>query len=325
MPVVFETTSSASGFFAPPLADRPSAKVLLNHRTQSSTTIDGWPAVFFGVPFLAAGVFIAWMIPRAAAHSKHAPDWIIQIIAGMFFLAGLFVFLHGVHGDIRKAIYLREAAARPNEPWLCDHHWRREGIAFSAFDDMVKRLIAAVMWNAFLVPFAWVGITQRGAWPFLAAVGIFGLLGLIFWVRWAQMLFDFLRYGNSFLTYNEFPYTLGGTLRARLRVPRHVSAIDELTLTLRCVQEKYVTTGTGQNRTSNVVCYELYGESVTLDRNRHNGLVVGEVPVEFKIPSDQPATTLIATPPTYWEIEAKGKARGADYEAVFLIPVYKTS
>ena len=326
MPVTFEVNrSAADNFFAPPLAERPGASVLLNHRTQSSTTIDGWAAVLFGAPFMGIGAFIYWMIPRAAAHSKHAPDWVIQIIAGMFFLAGVFVFSHGVRGVIRKAIYNRDAAARPNEPWLYDYHWRREGMAFSAFDDMLKRLIAAVMWNAFLIPFAWVGVTQRGAWPFLLAVGIFGLLGLIFWVRWAQMLFDFLRYGNSYLTYEQFPYALGGTLSARLRIPHHVSEIDDLTITLRCVEEKYVTTGTGQNRTSNVVCYELYGESVTLDRDRLNGLVVGEIPISFKIPADQPQTTLIATPPVYWEIEAKGKARGADYESVFLVPVYKTS
>jgi hypothetical protein len=334
MPVTFETTRSAAGsYFAPQLAEHPSAQVLLNHRAQSSTTINGWPAVVFGVPFMGVGAFIGWMMlhatpathPAHHAAAKNAPEWLGPAFAGMFFLAGAFVFVHGIRGVIRKAIWRRESAERPNEPWLTDHHWRREGIAFSAFDDMFKRLFAALLWTAFLVPFGWVGWTQRGAWPFLVAVGIFGLLGLIFWVRWAQMLFDFLRYGNSFLTYDQFPYSLGGTFNARLRVPHHVSALDELTLTLRCVQEKYVTTGTGQNRTSSVVCYELYGESITLGRDRLNGLVVGEVPVEFKVPSDQPATTLISTPPTYWELEAKGKARGAGYEAVFLVPVYKTS
>lgn len=334
MPVTFETSRpAADNFFAPPLAERPGAAVLLNHRTQSATTINGWAAVAFGVPFMGMGAFINWMMlhahpathPAARHASTQVPDWLGPAIAGMFFLAGAFVFIHGVHGVIRKSIWRRESAARPNEPWLTDHHWRREGIAFSAFDDMVKRLIAAVVWSAFLVPFAWVGWTQRGAWPFLAAVAIFGLLGLIFWYRWAQMLFDYLRYGNSFLTYDEFPYSLGGKLSARLRIRRDVAAIDELTLTLRCVKEQYVTTGSGQNRTSKVVCYELYAESATLGRDRLNGLLAGEVPVEFKIPLDQPTTTLIATPPTYWEIEAKGKSRGANYESVFLVPVYKTS
>jgi hypothetical protein len=321
MPVTFEPPKAS--FFGPPLADNPSATVLANHPTQSATTIHGWASALFGVPFMAAGFFIAMVALDRINARKHAPDWVIGVIAGMFFFGGVFFFVHGIVGVARKAAWRRETAARPHEPWLYDHHWRRQGIAFSAFDDMVKRLLAAIVWNAFLLPFAWVGLTQRGAWPFLVAVGIFGLLGLIFWYRWAQMLFDFLRYGSSFLTYDEFPYALGGKLSARLRIRRDVAAIDELTLTLRCIEEKYVTTGTGQNRTSQVVCYGLYAESVTLGRERLNGLLAGEVPVEFRLPSDQPATALIATPPTYWEIEAKGKSRGADYQAYFLVPVYK--
>jgi hypothetical protein len=332
MPATLEATPSAINTFAPPLAEHPSARALLNHRAQSSTTINGWPAVIFGVPFMGIGGFIFWMMtfhPYPAVHSathraaSHAPDWIAQIIVGIFFLPGAFVFSHGIAGLIRKAAYNRDAAARPNEPWLYDYHWRREGIAFSAFDDMLKRLFIAVVWTAFLAPFAWVGMTQRGARPFLIAVAVFGLLGLFLWFRWAQMLVDYLRYGNSYLAYEDFPFPLGGTLRARLRVPRHVSDIDELRLTFRCVQEQYVTTGRGENRTTNVVCYELYGESVTLGRDRLNGLITGEIPIEFKIPSGQPATTLIATPPTYWEVEAKGKSHSVNYESVFLVPVYK--
>jgi hypothetical protein len=321
MPITLETAKA--DFFAPSLADRPSVRVLNDHRAQSSTTINGWGSACFGIPFLVAG---AWIILAALdrIHPKNnAPDWVIGIIGGMFFLGGAFFFAHGIRGVIGKATWRREAAARPGEPWFYDYHWRREGMAFSAFDDMVKRLLAAIVWTTFLLPFAWVGML--GAWPFLVAVGIFGLVGLIFWYRWAQMLCDFLRYGNSFLAYGDFPFMLGGTVRARLRVPRHISAIDELSLTFRCVEEKYVTTNRGGERETNVVCYELYSESVTLDRQRLSGMAVGEIPIEFKIPADQPATTLIATPPTYWELEAKGKSQGVKYESVFLVPVYQTS
>src|SRR5258707_918157 len=84
--------------------------------------------------------------------------------------------------------------------------------------------------------------------PFMVIASVFALIGLIAWVRWAQMLGDLLRYGNSFLAYDEFPYFLGGTLRARLRAPRHLAAVNSLSFTLRCVQERYVTTGAGNNR-----------------------------------------------------------------------------
>jgi len=316
------TTKVMMPAFAPDAQGHP---VLLNHRTQSATAIDGWSSALFGIPFLAAGFFIALVAHNTIQARKHAPDWLIAIIGGMFFFGGLFFFVHGIRGVIRKAAYRREAARRPSEPWLYDYHWHREGVAFSAFDDMLKRLLAAMVWTTFLLPFGWVGMNARGAWPFLVAVGIFGLLGLIFWYRWAQMLFDVLRYGNSFLTYDGFPFALGSTLRARLRSPHHVSAIDRLTLTLRCVQEQYVTTGTGQNRSTSVVCYELYQDVATYDRDRLTGLAGNDIPVEFRLPADQPTSSLVSTPPIYWEIEAKGEARGADYEAVFLVPVYKVS
>ena len=248
----------------------------------------------------------------------------IGIIAGAFFFGGLFFFVHGLRRVVRKAKWQREAARLPSEPWLYDFHWHREGIAFSAFDEMLKRLLAALVWNIFLAPFAWVGITH--SWPFLAAAIIFGLFGLVFWYRWWTMLIDLLRYGNSYLSYEGFPYSLGGTLRAQLCLRHHVSMIDELTLTLRCVQEKYVTTRGADNRSqTQVVCYELYSEVATLDHARLASLASGPIPVEFRVPSDQPQTNLAATPPTYWEIEAKGKARGADYQAYFLVPIYKTS
>jgi len=305
----------------PALADAQGHPVLANHRTQSATAIDGWSSTLFGLPFMAAGSFLGLFGILKA--TKPGPDWLIGIIAGMFFFGGLFFFVHGLLGLTRKAAYRREAAQRPGEPWLYDYHWRPEGMAFSAFDDMLKRLLAAMMWTTFLLPFGWFGL--HGAWPFLVAVGIFGLLGLLFWFRWAQMLLNLLRYGNSFLAYQEFPFALGDTLRARLRPPHHVSAIDQLTLTLRCVQETYVTTGSGDSRSTNVVCYELYKNVATYGRDRLAGLAGNEIPIEFRLPADQPSTKLAATPPIYWEIEARGKARGVDYEAVFLVPVYKAS
>jgi hypothetical protein len=318
--------ASTTELLAPPLERaQASPAVLLNHPTQSAVAINGWGSVLFAVPFMAAGIGIGLVALNTIHARKQAPDWLIGGIGAMFFLSGLFFFVHGLLGVARRSAWLREMAEHPHEPWLYDHHWRREGIAFSAFDTMVERLLAAVVWTAFLAPFAWVGLNVKGAWPFLVAVGIFGLCGLIFWFRWAAMLLDLLRYGNSYLSFESFPFFMGGTLRARLRAPHHVSTIDSLAFTLRCVQERYVTTGVGQNRSTKVICYELYKEVSTFGRDRLTGLAGGDIPIEFHLPSDQPTTNLAATPPIYWEIEAKGTARGADYEAFFLVPVYKES
>jgi hypothetical protein len=296
---------------------------LPNYPAQSATTIDGSSAALFGLPFMVAGVFIGLVAFDVIQTRRHAPLWMIAILGAMFFSAGSFLFIHGIRGMIRKAVYKSKAAETPGQPWLFDFHWRPEGINFSAFNAMLGRLLGALVWNTFLVPFFWVGYTQRGAWLFFLIASLFALIGFVFWVRWAQMLGDLLRYGNSFLSYDEFPYFLGGTLRARLRAPRHLAAVNSLSFTLRCVQERYVTTGTGNNRRSQVVCYELYKDVVTLEHDRLANFVGAEIPVEFRLPADKQTTSLADTPPTYWQIEANGEARGADYQAYFLVPVYK--
>jgi hypothetical protein len=301
-----------------------SPPVLLNHPTQSAIAIDGWKSVLFGLPFLTAGVGIAFAALDVVTTRKQAPDWLIGLIGCFFFLAGAFLIIHGLRGAARKATSQREAADHPGEPWFGDHHWHREGIGFSAFNAMLARFVAALFWNAFLTPFFWVGWNVNGMGRiFLVFASLFALIGLVFWGRWLQMLSELFRYGSSFLNYDDFPYFLGQTLRARLRIPRHVSAFDELTLTLRCVQEKSVTAGTGNNRNTQVVCYELYKDTATFSRDQLTGLAGGDIPIDFSLPEDQPTTALADAPPTYWEIQAQSTARGVDYQAFFLVPVYK--
>lgn len=302
-----------------------SGSILTDHPTQSAIAIDGWKSALFGLPFLAIGVWISLgTLGLRPIQSKNVPDWAVGIFGAVFFFSGLFFVSHGLLGMVRKSRYVRAAARNPSQPWLCDFHWAQDGFAFSAFNAMLGRLLAALGWTIFLLPFFWIGFT-RGLWIFAVFASIFALFGLIFWYRWAQMLADLIRYGNSYLSYDSFPYFAGGTLRARLRAPHHLADIDALTLTLRCVREEYVTSGTGRDRSTKVVCYEIYNEAVTLDRDRLAGFVGGEIPVEFRVPADQPSTSLSSTPPIYWEIEANGQSRAVRYQAYFLVPVYKSS
>ncbi|HYA64649.1 MAG TPA: hypothetical protein VED66_15705 [Candidatus Sulfotelmatobacter sp.] len=299
--------------------------VLQNHPTQSATTIDGWGSVLFGLPFLLAGVGAAFAALYGNPARKHAPDWLIGLIASFFFVGGAFFIIHGLRGAARKAAYQSEAALHPGQPWYADYHWHAEGFTFSAFRATIGRLLFALFWSAFLVPFFWIGATARGAWPFLLGASLFALIGLYIWYRFVQMLADLLLYGNSFLEYDQFPYFLGSTLNVRLRTPRNFSDLDELTLTLRCVTEKYVTTGLGQNRRSQVVCYELYKDQTTFSRDRLAAFAGANIPIQFPLPAGKLTTSLISTPPTYWEIQATGTSSKVNYEAYFLVPVYKPS
>ena len=326
MPLELKDTTATSPMLQRMLGSGPGLPPALpDYPAQSVTAIDGIRSALFGLPFLAAGIFICLGAFNVVHGKKNAPTWIIALVGAFFLAAGLFLVLHGIYGMIHRAIYNRKSAEMPGQPWLFDFHWHPEGVSFSAFNAMLNRLVAALVWNAFLAPFFWVGYTQRGAWLFLVVASLFALLGLILWARWLKMLADLLRYGNSFLAYDTFPYFLGGTLRARLRAPRHLALLNSMTLTLRCIQERYVTTGSGRDRTTRVVCYELYKDVQSFDPARLANFAGADIPVEFPLPADKLPSTLADTPPTYWSIEANGKAPGADYQAYFLVPVYKGS
>src|ERR1700688_1799566 len=155
--------------------------VLLNHPTQSAAPIDGWKSIFFGLPFLLAGIGIGCAVLNIVHGRKNAPNWLIALIGSFFFLAGAFFMVHGFRGLARKAAYNRQAAALAGLPWLVDYHWQREGFPFSAFHAMVSRFLAALAWYAFLIPFFWVGLNQRGvARVFVVFASLFALIGLVF-------------------------------------------------------------------------------------------------------------------------------------------------
>lgn len=300
--------------------------VLQNHPTQSVTTIDRWKSLLFGIPFLLCGAFVWVSALNILPSRKHAPDWLIALVGSFFLLGGVFFITHGVHGILKEAAHDREAAAHPDQPWIADYHWNREGFTFSAFSAMLSRLFPALFWYAFLIPFFWVGVHVHGTGrAFLVGAVLFALIGLVFWVRWAKMFMELLRYGNAFLAFDDFPFYPGGMLRTRLRTPRHFEAFQELTVTFRCVQERYELRGMGRDRSTQVVCHELYREVANFTRERLMGAAASSyLPLSFRVPENQPTTRLSDTPPTYWEIEVRGKADRASYEAYFLVPVYRT-
>ena len=74
-----------------------------------------------------------------------------------------------------------------------------------------------------------------------------------------------------------------------------------------------------------MVCFELYSDSKTFSRGQLAAYSNQSIPIEFPLPDSQLATSLASTPPTYWEIEASGKSSRVNFQAFFLVPVYKSA
>ena len=75
----------------------------------------------------------------------------------------------------------------------------------------------------------------------------------------------------------------------------------------------------GINRNRSTICISLWSEQQQVEK-----LPIGqEIDIRFKLPGDQPESSLSKRPPIYWELELRAKSSGIDYQAIFTVPIYK--
>ena len=301
-------------------------------RPGRTTAIHGVSALVYGALFVIAGLAAAWFAFKL--HSSATANDVsglrfsfLVLSAGIGLLCGLFFSAHGVRDLIGAARTRRFSAEEPTKPWLGDYAWRPEGFKFSALRETSKLLTTAMIGTAIVAPFIWVAIGNPLAWAFDLFVAMLAVFPGYAWWRWLVMLLETLRFGGSFLKYETFPFFVGSPLKARLRLHRNGASIQSLTLTLRCVQEKYVTIGGrsrwgGGRRTTFTESYELFKSVLVLDQPQMAPLNGDGIPVQLSIPEGLPSTQLSSKPPIYWEIEATGATQGPPYKSVFLVPVY---
>ncbi len=230
----------------------------------------------------------------------------------------------------RLASRVRELrAAHPAEPWRWDHAWNERG---AHDDDTAREAWHLILWGiglgAFATAFALFGLTtlvgtdggrRLFALPFVA-IGLLDIMAFRLLVDGARLMARQLRHGRGAATFDSFPFRRGEVLRLNVEtpasLPRHVVA----TATLRCVQERYVTTSTAEDSTM-LRCFVVYQDAATATVvDRGDGARM--LRVTFTIPSDVPTTDLASRPCRYWEVDVEAATDGVDYAARFLVPVY---
>jgi len=293
-------------------------------RQGRSAPIGGWGAVLFGLPFLGAGVFAA-LAPRLAPENVNGPVQLVYWAAAVFGLAGLYMIWIGLRRLRRRAVAARLRELHPGEPWLWDHSWSRQG----ARGDVRRRALAAVAgagaFAVFLAPFNVIafgmdGVSPRALW--VGVVVVFDLVTVGIIVHAIYLVMRWLKYGVATVTFGRFPFVLGeeGTIHfegtARGEPPR------TLTATLRCVEEAYETSGSGKNRSTKTVCYEVHADTRTVDDVRGRWEGRRGLALSYVFPAAAPPTRLSERPPRYWELEIGAEVPGIDYQGRFLLPVY---
>lgn len=302
-------------------------------RPGRTTAIRGGAALAYGALFVIAGIAAAWFVwqMHRTANAQDVSGLrlsFLGLFVGIFLLSGLYFCAHGVGDILAEGRKRRLAIEEPEKPWLGDFAWKPEGCKFSALLQTSKLVTTAMIGTAIVAPLIWVVLGNPFAWAFDLFVGMLALIPAYAWWRWLGMAIETLRFGRSFLSFDAFPFFLGGELRARIEVKRSQSSIQSLSVTLRCVQEKYVSMGGSRRWGGNTrgitstESYELFKKVVAVDGAQIAVLDGDGISVRFSIPADQPPSQLSNRPPIYWEVEAVGEAEGAAYKAMFLVPVY---
>ncbi len=292
----------------------------------SRTTIHGWSSVLFGLLFVAAGLYIvliSFNIIETPDSKFNVPRYMAAMFGGVFLLPGLFLVIHGLLSlNYRPAKFLVNAS-----PWDNDYSWNHSHINDRSRSDLIKFFFSTVFLILFLIPFhififKFLGQSKIGYFP-MALMIIFDLAVSIIILTYLKKLFRYLKYGMSTLRFNQFPYFLGNRLELTFIIKNRLKGAGHINATLSCIEEKYETRGSGDNKKSVVVCYHLYSETRDIDffsEEKHGSL---QIPVQFDLPSEEIyRTKLKERPPTYWELEIKAETDGQDLLKNFLIPVY---
>lgn len=299
---------------------------LSNHPPQSRTTIHGKAAALFGVPFAGVGVFII-MIGLGKVDvdpsSIHAPLWILSSAGWTFAAAGLFLIFHGFDGMRRESDRKRGMKQYPRQPWMWDHSWDSASYTDDKLTPILSQTGALLFMGIFLSIFNWWAFfSGDGHTLVTVVVSIFDLVLIAIFCNLIYKIVQFFKHGKSRLRFGQFPFYLGDTISAAIEnLPQ---GMEKLQLNLRCVEERYEISGSGNNRSEQVVCYQVYGEERILETPAE--IAAAGRGMEWDLPDEaELATRLSERPAWFWELEAKGETPGVDFKALYLLPVYAKS
>lgn len=310
-----------------PQLDPTGSRALRGRMSRCISPLQGVASILLALPFTLAGIgiiLVAADVIHVPAGDIHAPRWVLGMVGGVFALVGTFCELHGLRGLLRTARLKAQLALHADEPWYGDHDWDPHGVR----DDSRRNLIRGFLGLGFLAFFLsifnwWAFLSEDTVVVLQIIVGLFDAVLLLGLGTLLHRLGRRLKYGRSKLRFCRFPFFLGESVDVELENRRGIGRYDRITLTLRCIQERIVTRGTGRNRSTSVVCYEQYCDTKTIEGPAAHRAGDPPIRISFELPDGDYETCLRERPPRYWELEVNSKTEGIDYHASFVLPVYR--
>jgi hypothetical protein len=269
------------------------------------------------VVLLAAG--------RLWFEAKEAPPEVLYPVGAMFLGFGLLVASGSLVALLRHANYRATLRLSGDEPWLTDFRWDPAGVR----DDTPRRLIRTggflVLWAGFLVPFHMIAL-HLDATIFLVVLGIFDVVGVGIFVYVIYLVVRQLRYGRTRLMFDRFPFHPGERLEVAFDSSRGIAIFEEITFTLRFIEEEVIVTRRHGEARSETKCWALYEQTQVVHPRAESDWRSGPYRIAFDLPAEMAergwVTHLAKKEPRYWELEVHGSRPGVDYHSYFPLPVY---
>ena len=278
-----------------------------------------WAPIVFGLPFIGVGAFFAltgFEVFPLPGPKANAPLWVLGCIGVAFLASGLLVTGVGIRGRMTSMRRDETIRMHPNQPWMIDYDWDREGIRAGGFGNVVGGIYGLALFCTFLAPFHW--------WAWMSPAGGLFVKVLVVGLEFFAFLFAlsvlrnslrWLQYGQSKLRFAQFPFHPG----ERLEVEFSPNRFDRLHVTLRFRKRQAARSGTGESANTRIVDDTLYEAEQSLDCSALDA----EVSIAFDLPANDEWVNSIAAEPSYaWALEIKAEAPGVDFEESFLLPVY---
>ncbi len=295
---------------------------LPSHPVLAPTTASlgqGGCLVAFGLPFVAAGSYLAWVTrvhPEQLFFSGPVmPMPFIYGLAALFVVSGLLLWSVALRAMAAGLWYERRLRRHSDEPWLADRAWNPSGEREHPFSASVQGLFLPAFLVLFLVPFHW--WMWADPWiPGILIVALFDLLPLGLFAYWLYTVGRAVKYGAASISYDRFPFFLGESLSVRLGCRGRLDRFEKLTVTVRFIKVKRERAG----KSDQTVCHQHWAQQIVVDPR-----LLGDafsLPVSMSLPRGDYGTWLSGDPPRYWEVEARGDGPGIDFLARFLLPVY---
>ena len=278
---------------------------------------------FFGTPFVGVGVFVALLASKliSVKSSGEPPKFVLLAFGLVFGCAGLLVWVMGWRqwrSNRRRAQALERHVS---EPALADYSWDPHGFRSHCWVKVTKAVVSTGFFALFLSIFNWWAWIVPGPWPVKIIVSLFDLL--LAYVCWQTLLTisRAVRFGSSQIEFARFPYRLTEPVEVRWLTPPGIGRANKGSFTLRCVKEFYETTGTGDDRTRNIIHEEQW--SGTWSFETPEDFPPGKsVELEFETAANLPATCLSGPATVFWEFEINLSLPGPDFKETYLVPVY---